>query len=310
MKKTITALLLGLILSTANAYEFNIDDKTQAQINGKIFAFFSSTKDSFGTNSSDLSGGGEASEIEFKLNKKISYDVSTFFEIELAAKPLQDSNNVYFDDIRIGFKSKKYGKFTITKNTDDPFEAEVVEILVENDILTIDEPENSSSSDNQVQYESPKIANFNIVLGLSKKYDEAGKVKRSIAVKYSQKQYGFAIGANENTNNDSGKFISQGFSTWYEINNTKIYALYANTEVGVNTNKKYTGFGILYNAGFANINLNTQNIKETNTDDKRQLFLGIDKKIFTNVNIYAQLLKLDNENNEGNSNGLGIKFSF
>ncbi len=312
IKIVISIFLIGFILSSANAYKFNIDDKTKAQINGKVFAFFSSSKDASGTTLTDLSGGGEATEVEFKLTRKVSSDVSTFFEIEIAAKPIDDKNDAYFDDIFIGLKSKKYGKLTITKNTDDPFEAEIAETLALGtaDFLIIDEPRTSSSSDNQVQYLSPKISAFNLLLGIAKKYNEEGKIKKSIVAKYNQKQYGINIGYNEHTNNNIDTLQTNGIGTWYKINNAKILIMYAKEDVDINSNKRYTGFGIEYKASFANLAFAYQTIGQTNENNKKQLFLGADKKIFTGVTVYAQILRLDNTNNEGNTNGIGVKFNF
>ena len=339
MNATIKKLLASLMLSiffvfSAQAVTFEPAENTTLQINGWFGAFYGKGAVSSET---ELTSGDEETQIEFRLDRVISKDLSTFFEIEFESYFLDDSartveydvvdtngitrtikegssndsNNVDVDDIKIGINSS-YGQFLITKNTDDPFEQYVAEPFDSiNEFLPISEAGTSPADDTQIQYTSPAgPSGVKIILGLSKNADDMDDSnKASVVLNYEKGNFGFSIGSNETSDEND----TTGFTFHYNINNLSIRALYAKEEItsggGEQIDKDFTGIGFIYNIpGAGTFNAATQKVDEEGEDKRTEVAVGYKQQLVTGVTLYIETRDLDIDAKDGT--GVGVSFDF
>ncbi len=338
VKKLLATFALFLFVGLeAQAVTFEPSKDSALQVNGFLSAFYGSQKDETGKTDTDITSGGEETEVEFRLDRIISGDLSTFFEIEFASYFLDDeeeitstvvsvptstnggmstqtiitsdSNDVRVDGVKIGFTSKKYGQFLITKNTDDPFERYVAESLdLINEFLPVSEASTSSSKDTQIQYISPIMANnMKVIVGLSKNASKDGDAKKSLVLNYEKDNLGFSVGTNENSNDNN----TTGIEIHYNIDNLSIDALYIREEKTNDIDVDYTGIGLTYNIpGAGTFHGATQRVDEEGEDKRTEVAVGYKQQMVTGVTLYIETRALDKDKDENDGTGVGLTFDF
>lgn len=352
MKNFVPLLAItALITLPASAIQLGSENDI-FEINGKSYVWYASTKKN-GTSKTTLSDGGAETEVEFKFKYKVEGGHTVFGEIELESNVFSDTDDdgdISADDIVLGIKNKSWGQVAISKNNDDPVEKYVAESLeILSRFADVSEAKTTDSKNNQLQYKSPQINGFGVVLGWAQKSNASNdedKADTSFVLTYDNEQFSGAIGTGKTGDNTK----TSGISAWYKISRklkltfmlveaefdsvvavaaasavvevvslidgstqTRVISEVVKAKAAVPTgDTKYTGLGLSYQISKkSKVNFAVQRVNADNTTKKRtEKAISYQHKLFEGVTLYAEVARFDRANSEKDAAGIGVKFSF
>lgn len=343
-KKTGIAIALAALATGSFAAEFAVGTDTKFEVNVDVGAYYQSIKDANGTGQSELLGKG-LNQVEIKATRTINDDMSVFGEIEIDYDPIKDNGTVLTDDTRVGFASKKLGRFTVGQ-FDSFFEDNVMEALGvgHGDKGFVTEPNGfkdprtggkdygSGNDGRHLQY-SHKIGDLAFAVDLTSNNNslntDAGH-GAAIAATYQLGAFSVGLGYSDNAKyaTDGTKFSgtngnavtanliknATGLTAAYKFGNTKVIGLVATETTSdaaplKNVNTNYTGLALTHVMGEFDIGVAFQN-RDDSLKTYSEWAIGLGYTPFKNMTFFLDVNGLGFDKGVGDVMEIGAKYTF
>lgn len=321
-KKTAITLALAAVAAPSFAAEFAVGTDTKFEVNVEVGAYYQTIKDAKGGTKQAQLIGTSLNQVEIKATRTINDDISVFGEVEMDFDPVIDNDFVKTDDTRLGFASKKLGRFTVGQ-FDSYFEDNVIEALGTSHGDLANVTEGSSSNDGRhVQY-SHKLGNLAFALDLTANNNNAtnasgndGNHGAAIAAMYQLGDFSVGLGYSDvaKYKSDTGgvntaKTVS-GLTASYTLGSTKFIGLYA-TETARATDVKttYTGAAVKHVMGEFDFAVAFQN-RDDSLKTYNEWSVGLGYTPFKNMTFFLDFNSLGKNNGQDDIVEVGAKYAF
>jgi hypothetical protein len=321
-KKSAILLAISTLAVGAQAAELSAGEGTKFEINVDVGAYYQTVKGA--TSDENLKNflGKGLNQVEIKATHKISDDISVFGEIEVDYDPIGDGDTVKTDDMRIGVASKSFGRVSAGQ-FDNYFEDNVLEVLNINrgDAASISNFDAGSVKDRTIEY-THKMGDLSIGLDYSfTRNSDVNKtttdLSNSTALTALYKLGSVTLGAGyasfgdyDDEGADQAVDTTTAFSVSYAMGATKLAGLYA-VEKAVDGDKTTgTGFAVTHTMGKFGAGINYLIVDEEGEDKRNEMGLSFGYKPFKGMEVFLDLVKLDQEGGEGDTMEVGVKYSF
>jgi predicted porin len=302
-KKSILALSIAATATSASAVELNAFGDTKFEVNVDLAAYYSTVKDSTGSSLNEITSSEGGNQVEFKVSRKLDNGNTVFGEAEMEFDPVSQSNSaaVVADDMKLGVKGE-FGQFMVGQ-FDSYAEDKVFETLNVANSNTLKIKELKSIDKTQhVQYYN-KMGNVKVAVDYASE-KSANDYAVTLLGDLGSLNLGIAY-----ANHDGSKRKSTGVKASYDFDKTTVSALYAKTEEEGKATIDVSGLAIeteLNDWAFSG----AFQAYDAGSETHNQLQLGTAYNVAKDFKVYADIVRMDLANDEGNGVEVGVAYSF